>query len=572
MVLNCPHNGCSAKFTRQYNLNRHYEKNHLGNEPVEKCFICGQIFRNCQDLQTHFQRCHKPSRKFIPCESAFKKSIVTLRYTFPEIDLNFSQSQHSIKNLLQKTILNEAARRTVCKVSLVFVAQMSMIDFSGEKLTTAYIPFRSPSFNATPSNPNGITQNILKSFSQQAESLEQFLNNGSNWHFDRAFIYNIELSSMRPIVAGGDFNASDLNILGIKNNKELFNPPGKEKKCFLYCIAQALYGENLKKLKEKKTVVLHLKKHFKQFKTDNISFPISIKGVRKFLKINPNLDLKINILFADTNGQVFPYENGLGSGTKTVNLLMVQKQNSDDSAVNHFLLIKNLNRFLRKSYLDKKNKKQYQNAFFCVNCLNHFHSSTVLNNHQKLCFRNKPRVEQLPENSEIKFKNHDNTQKLDYIAFVDFECVLPNVSDVCKICENIKCICDASYTDVLTKQKAIGYSFVVLDSENEIIHEKSYYGKNANEHFIKHLLKCEEAWVKNILTVSQPMDITPKEEKEFLQANCCYMCDKVFDDNTTKCRDHSHKTAKYVGAACQSCNLRRRRPKKLKIFAHNGSR
>ena len=229
MVLNCPHNGCSAKFTRQYNLNRHYEKNHLGNEPVEKCFICGQIFRNCQDLQTHFHRCHKPSRKFIPCESAFKKSIVTLRYTFPEIDLNFSQSQHSIKNLLQKTILNEAARRTVCKVSLVFVAQMSMIDFSGEKLTTAYIPFRSPSFNAAPSNPNGITQNILKSFSQQAESLEQFLNNGSNWHFGRAFIYNIELSSMRPIVAGGDFNASDLNILGIKNNKELFNPPGKEK-------------------------------------------------------------------------------------------------------------------------------------------------------------------------------------------------------------------------------------------------------------------------------------------------------------------------------------------------------
>lgn len=571
MSFPCPESGCLAKFSRQYNLNRHFEKYHLGNAPVEKCFICGQIFLNCSDLQTHFQRCHRPTRKFVLVESAFKKSFVTLRYTYPEVDLNFSQSQHSIKNLIVKTIVNESAKRTVCKVGLVFVAQMSMIDQSGDKITTCHIPFRAPSFNATPSNSNAITQNVVNSFNHQAENLDQFINNGSNWHFDRPFVFHMEISSMRPLVVGGgsDFNASDLNISAINNNKELFNPPGKENNCFLYCVAEAIYGGAKN---NKKTNLLELKKHFKKFHTKNVDFPISIKGIIKFLKINPKLDLKINILFSDTDGQVFPYEKGLGNGSKTINLLMVQKKKTDETATNHFLLIKNLNRFLRKTYYDKNNKKQYQNAHFCVNCLNHFYKSDALASHQKLCFANKPRLEKIPESTEIFFKNFEKSHKMDYIGFVDFECILPNVSDMCKICEKIKCVCDASYTDILTKQKAIGYSFVILDKENKIIHEKSHYGPNANEHFIEHLLECENGWIKNLLTVSQPMKITPKEEEEFADTDSCYMCQKVFDENIVKCHDHCHNTSKYLGAACQSCNLRRRRPRKLKIFAHNGSR
>ena len=392
VVFICPSAGCSSKFTRRCNLNRHFEKYHLGNNPIEKCFICGQIFHTCEDLKKHFKKCHKPTRQFVLTESAFKKSIVTLRYIYPEADLNFTQSQHSIKDLIQKTILLEAAKRTVCKVGLVFVAQMSMIDHSGEKLTTCNIPFRGPTFNATPSNPLSITQNIITSFNHQAESLDQFINNGSNWHFDKPFVFNIEISSLRPlVVGGGDFNVEDVNIRNIKNNKELFNPPGEDGKCFLYCISQSLYGVSKKQNVNMKIERLKLKRHFKKFRTEKISFPISISGITKFLKLNVNLDLKINILFSNTAGQVFPYETGLGNGSKTVNLLMVQKKTDEGVGVNHFMLIKNLNRFLRKSYQDKKNKKQYQNAHFCVNCLNHFYTPKVLEKHQKLCFLNKAR-------------------------------------------------------------------------------------------------------------------------------------------------------------------------------------
>jgi hypothetical protein len=71
----------------------------------------------------------------------------------------------------------------------------------------------------------------------------------------------------------------------------------------------------------------------------NIEFPISIKGISKFFKHNPQLDIKINILLQKTNGEVFSYEFGLGHGSKSINLLILQRKDSDESSVNHFLLI-----------------------------------------------------------------------------------------------------------------------------------------------------------------------------------------------------------------------------------------
>ena len=569
MVLECTEEGCSAKFTRNYNLNRHIKKYHVGNIPVEKCFLCGQIFQNTEDLSKHFKRSHKPTRKFVLIESAFKKALVNLRYTFPDnAEVNFTQSQNGIKDLIQQTILLEAAKKTICKVSLVFTAQMSMIDLSGEKINTAYIPFRSPSFNATAVNKGSLTKNITRSFNQQAEALDNFINSGSNWHFDKAFVFNIEISSLRPIVTGEDFGDENINTNSIKNSNELFNPVDTKNKCFLYCVAQELYGE---KKKTKKTTQTVLKKFVKKFNTKDIDFPITIKGVEKFCKINPNLNLKINILYQKTNGDIYPLEFGLGNGQKMVNLLMVQRKDKSDSAVNHFLLIKDVNKFLRKSYIGQKNKKQYQNAHYCLNCLNHYYSSDTLLEHQKLCSLNKPRIERIPEKCEIQFKNFENTQSLEYIAYLDFECVLPSVKDVCKVCDKMKCSCDASYTDVLSKQKAIGYSFVILQKD-KIIHEKSYYGEKANEHFIEHILEEEETWIKNTLSTSKPMVLTESEQESFNESTNCYMCSTYFDSDVVKCRDHSHQTSKYLGAACQSCNLRRQRPTKLKIFAHNGSR
>ena len=582
MVIICPHEGCMKTFSRTSNLKRHEKNFHSTEQVVEKCFICKQIFQTCSELKTHYETSHLPTKKFEILQSAFKKSIVTYRYTYPETCKNFSAAQSAVLPKIQNVILCEAAQKNVCKVALILVAQMSMTDHAGQTITIASIPFRSANFLANASMPNSIRKNIIRCFNQQASHLDEFVQSGSNWQFDRALVHDIEIAALRPVVSGSErsiptiHEEKPLNISNFTNKKYLFNPANKGMKCFLYCIAYFLFGHEIEK-NMKKPDCMKLKKYFSNFNTENISFPISITGIKKFLKQNNHLDLKINILLRTKNikrkEDIFPYEYGLGSGRKIVNLLMVQNQISSDIAVNHFLLITDVNKYLRRCY-QKGPKKSYQKAFFCLNCLNCFSSQKVLDEHDRICSMNKPRQELMPDEdkTEIYFKNFEKQHKLDYIAYLDFECVLPPEKRRCLVCHSLKCKCDASFTDILSKQEAIGYSFVVLNQVDKIVHEHTYVGEKAAEKFIEHLLLQENVWIKNLLNNNNKMVMTEIDEINFNHASNCYICDIPFDAGTLKCRDHNHLTSVYLGAACTNCNLRRRKPSTLKIFVHNGSR
>ena len=575
-IFVCPEVSCKKKFSRQYNLNRHFNTFHINSDNVvEKCFLCGQIFKDCSELQKHYEIAHRPSKKFVLLESAFRKSIVTYRYTFVDKEVNFAAAQLSIKNLVKQQILVEAAKKTVCKVSLIFIAQMSITDNVGLKINTASIPFRAPAFLANASMPGNITKNIIRSYNHQAHNLEEFMQSGSGWQFDRALVFHIEVAALRPIVSGSDSEL--INTSKFYNKKFLFNPRNRDKKCFLYCIAYFLFKERIKDLNLTKPTK-QLKKYFKYFYTNKISFPITIQGIKKFLAKNPQLDLKINILIRGVNHNerkevIYPYEFGLGTGSKILNLLMVQKR-SGNSAENHFLVITDVNKYLRAVYENETKTKSYKKAFFCLNCLNSFSSEIKVKEHEQLCSLNKPRLEVMPEKekSEIKFKNFEHQHKLDYVAFLDFECALPSTQKKCQICRSLKCKCDASFTDVLSKQEPIGYSFVVLGPNDKIIHENSYIGTKAGEAFVGHLFDQENLWIRNLLSVEKEMVMSNIDVINFSQATHCYMCNREFDWFCPKNRDHNHANGKYLSAACTQCNLRRRKPRYLRIFVHNGSR
>jgi hypothetical protein len=585
MVFNCPHPGCGKHFTRNTNLNRHFQNFHINETIVEKCFICQEIFQNCNDLQNHYRRNHLKSKKFVILQSAFRRSILTYRYTFPDNCNILSTAQASIQNKIKNIILCESAKKNVCKISLVFIAQMSMLDHAGEKMTIATIPFRASNFLANASMPSNIRKNIIKSFNQQASNVDEFMLSGSNWHFDRALFFDIEVAALRPIVAGSQQTKStlpkndpekEINISSFKNNRFLYNPSNKDMKCFLYCLAYFEHSKEIEK-KSKKSVTYMLKKYVEKYNTEKIEFPISLKGIKRFLKINNHLDLKINILLRtkskNKSENIFPYEYGLGHGSKVVNLLMVQNEIGENVGVNHFLLIKDVNKYLRVVY-KKGSKLSYKKTYFCLNCLNSFSTPQVLHEHEKLCNMNKPRCEVMPDekNTKIFFKNYEKQQELEYIGFLDFECVLPPEKNQCPICSSLKCKCDASFTDILSKQHPIGFNFLVLGPHDKIIHEESFIGEDAGIEFVNHLLIQENKWIKNLLASKNEMIMKPIDSINFNQSTNCYICEEEFTSENYKCRDHDHISSEYLGAACNRCNLRRRKPSSLKIFVHNGSR
>jgi hypothetical protein len=592
--FSCPAYNCKASFTREFNLNRHYERFHMNNDIAEKCLLCGEVYINCNELQKHYKLVHKPSQTFMLVESAFKKSVVIYRYTFKKNSFDLTQAQRSVLQEITTLVQSEAAKKTLIKVGLIVICQMSMMDHVGGKMTTTMIPFRSTSFLVNGFNTTGLQRNILRSFSMQERDMEEFCDCDSNWVFEKAIAFDVEIAPMKPILVGQDTDdsttaseiltededddknvrsefydtrdAKKFNMRNVKNNKFLFNPANYDDKCFLYCVFKHLKLTH----PQKKYRGWSFKKFEKTLNTNGILFPISIPQIEKFCKLNPHLKLKINIILMNTKHHVFPLEYGLGrKKTKNImNLLLIQRRSDANDIANHFLLITNIHKFLRKTYHDGS----YQRSFTCLNCLNGFSSQKILEKHEETCSLHKPRLEIVSNDEVMTFKNYQNQHPLEYIAFLDFECVLPKTVTKCPECTHLRCKCDRSFTESVADQHPITYSLVILDQNNEIIHKKTHSAENAADHLIDHLLEEENTWIKNLFDGFVEMALNKKDWNTFHQTTSCYLCNTEFTENVVKCRDHCHFTGKFLGAACQPCNLRRRKPRKLNIFLHNGSK
>ena len=579
LKFKCDYNDCNHSFSRLYNLNRHISRKHKNSDISENCLLCRKTFQDITKLQEHLIIDHGPSEKFYEKESAFHHTVQVYRYNYDGNQLNFNHGQIQVTEDIKKTIRYEAAKKHLIKVSLVYICQMSMQDLSGEKIQTTLIPFRSAAFITNALRKSSMNHKIKKAFQEQENAFEEFCDSGSNWVFDRAVAFDIDISSMKPIVIGhesdtdSDSNDTDLddlnyhkhrmNITNFKNKKFLFNPNNRDNKCFLRCLYYLL------------KIPYPFKKWIKTLNLKKISFPITIQKIKKFVKQNQKLNIKLNILFRSLDGKIFPLECGIGDGEKILTLLMLNQKSpkkNKKQIINHFLAVKDVNKYLSNQYKTYKNKICYENAFFCLNCFNKFTTETSLHKHQEICLINKA-IKEIVEEGKIEFSNHHFQHQQDYIGFLDFECVLTPNSQRCSDCNSLRCKCDKSYSQIITHQEPIAFSFVVLNNKNTIIHEYTFAGENASDVLVTHLLECHELWLQTLLKTNIPIQMTHSNTVDYEEAQKCYMCKHSFSENDSiKCRDHDHYTGQYLGAACQMCNLLRQQLKELPIFLHNGSK
>lgn len=562
----CRINNCNKAFTRKYSLTQH-QRTHQREIPLERCVLCGQLFNNCDELQQHYPIAHPPSRRFVVRESAFRRKFVTYRYNFLPDQKDFPEAQRSIKNIIIRQIMGEAAQKLITRVALIFIAEMVAEDHSGERMQNAVISFRAPTFYANANNPRHIERMVRHSFASQIAHLDDFIRSGSNWRFERALAFDIEISAVKPVRGG----CNSLSTQKWKNKTHLYSPENNDNKCFLYCIAYFLLFGIISCKQLPIDYNSKVEKKVRSFNTKGIEFPIRVKDIQKFTRRNSNLDLSINILYRTLNDVVYPLEYGIGKGNVKVNLLLVETNSGG-----HYMLIKNTDLYLRRVVKDPSNLTRYRTAFFCKNCLSAFYLKEVRDRHENACIINRPRLEKTPDKGKnwIRFKNYERKHWLEFIAYLDFECVLPDVSEKCEFCPTLKCKCDKyqSSTKVVNNQLPICYSFVVLDNYDSVIHEHTYAGQDAHLNFMEHLLDQEDAWIASLLKTELPIVMTFRDNANFNNSTSCYICNKPFTADVVKCRDHCHFSGKYLGAACSYCNLRRTKPRTLKIFIHNASK
>jgi len=137
----CNYPDCNQSFSRIWNLRRHESRVHENSTFSEHCLLCGKLFFEADKLQKHLIINHGPSDKFYEKESAFRRTVITYRFNFDDNQANFINGQFQILESVRGTIRFEAAQKSIVRVSLVYICQMSMTDFGWSKDTDYFNSF-----------------------------------------------------------------------------------------------------------------------------------------------------------------------------------------------------------------------------------------------------------------------------------------------------------------------------------------------------------------------------------------------------------------------------------------------
>jgi len=145
----------------------------------------------------------------------------------------------SILKPIKDTILYEASTKMVIRVGMIMVAEMVMFDNQGAILNKTAVPFRATSFLSNATMNKELTHNITKAFMEQRKHLDDFMNAGSNWVFERCLFFNLEIAPLRPLKGGSNPNNKEIDIRGWENSRFLYNPCNEDERCF--CIALPMH-------------------------------------------------------------------------------------------------------------------------------------------------------------------------------------------------------------------------------------------------------------------------------------------------------------------------------------------
>ena len=115
-----------------------------------------------------------------------------------------------------------------------------------------------------------------------------YTRDGSGWYFKEVNKLEIHTVEFNPTKGSSYINLPDW----IKNKKAIVNIQNKDDKCFLWCILRYLHPR-----KDNDSRLTDLKKYEFSLNTKGITFPMKLKDITKFEKLNPELP-GINVFFS----------------------------------------------------------------------------------------------------------------------------------------------------------------------------------------------------------------------------------------------------------------------------------
>ena len=233
--------------------------------------------------------------------------------------------------------------------------------------------------------------------------IEAYQQTGSSWYFKEVDKLEIHTVEYNPTKGSSYIPLPDW----ISNKKAIVNIENKDEKCFLWCILRYLHPRE-----DNDSRLTDLKKYENSLNTKGISFPMKLRDISKFEKLNPSLP-GINV-FSVNNNIFYPLRMAERDCLNTIDLFLYE-----EDGVSHYTLIKNFHRLIKS----QKTKSKNGSIFICKKCFTHFTKEELLQKHILYCSNNETVVVKKPkEKTMLYFKNNEKQLPMPFVVYADFEC------------------------------------------------------------------------------------------------------------------------------------------------------
>ena len=402
------------------------------------------------------------------------------------------------------------------------------------------------------SQPQTITNNSQiepsLSLSKQVilNKIAVWISEGSGWTIQSVENHYINVVKYEPM-KGSSYIKLPTELRN--SAKGLINMKNEDNECFRWCHIRHLNPQDKYPQRIKKSD----KAFIENLNYSGIEFPVTTKQYNKIEKQN---EININV-FGYENKQKYPIYVSKEKYEDCMNLLLITENENK-----HYVLIKDFNKYMYDITKHKERKH------FCMYCLQHFTSERVLNNHKENCIQlNGAQAIKMPTKDDniLKFNNFHKQLPVPFVIYADFEAITEKIHG----CQPND---DKSYTEAYQRHTDCGYGYKVVCCYDDKYTKpvQIYRGEKAVYKFMEAMLD-EVKYCKKIMKkyFNKPLRMTEDDEKEFQKANECHICNKKYNENDVRVRDHCHITGKYRGSAHQDCNLNFRLTEKIPVMFHN---
>ena len=429
------------------------------------------------------------------------------------------------------------------KVKMILICQMQRTDLRTGKIIEVVADFHSKiAINIGETDENELLDEMIARIGEVLANVQQ---NGSNWVFVKVNQLEIHLVEWQPL--GG----SSLLPLPkkLKDKKAVINMKNDDNQCFKWCISRALHFTN----DHPERVTKDLIEFSERLNWDGLSFPVDLKQIKIFEKLNPLLS--INVFGFE---EVF-YPLRISEIKKRINidLLLIS-----DEKRQHYCLINSLSRLV-----SNKLTKHNGSVNICRRCLNHFPNAKKLKIHKEYCSNNETvKIEMPKEGSCVSFVHHNRSVRVPFVVYADFEAFTKEIST----CEpNAK----FSFTKQYQQHQPSGFCFKIVCFDKRFNQKPVLFRAKSKDEDISaifvQMLEQEIKRIHKIFDFAKKMIFSGQDKVDFEKAQICWICQKEFSEAERKVRDHCHFTGKYRGAAHVKCNLQFKKTKFTPVIIHN---